>query len=116
MEQHKNLRDVPTGLLLFGHGDGGGGPTDEMFEKIRRCRGMSDTSGLLQTVHLGNTIEDFYDDILERSNGGKDLPSWTGEIYLEFHRGTYTTQAYVKKLMRINEIKLHDLEWLATLV
>lgn len=116
LEQHKNLRDVPTGLLLFGHGDGGGGPTDEMFEKIRRCRGMSDTSGLLPTVHLGNTVEDFYDDILERSNGGKELPSWTGEIYLEFHRGTYTTQAYVKKLMRINEIKLHDLEWLATLV
>lgn len=115
-EQHKNLRDVPTGLLLYGHGDGGGGPTDEMLEKMRRCRGISDTQGLLPTVHVGNTIDDFYDDILERSNGGRSLPSWTGEIYLEFHRGTYTTQANVKKLMRINEIKLHELEWLATLV
>lgn len=114
--QHKNLRDVPTGLLLYGFGDGGGGPTEEMLEKLRRCRGMSNTNAAIPSVHLGNTVEDYYEDVLKRSDQGKTLPTWTGEIYLEFHRGTYTTQADVKKWMRLSEIKIHDLELLATLL
>lgn len=112
--QHKNLRDVPTGLLLYGFGDGGGGPTEEMLEKLRRCRGLSNTSAAIPSVHIGNTVEEFYEDVLEKSDYGKTLPTWTGEIYLEFHRGTYTTQADVKKWMRLCEIKIHDLELLST--
>ncbi|KAJ8143325.1 hypothetical protein OY671_003535 [Metschnikowia pulcherrima] len=115
-QQHKNLRDVPTGLLLYGHGDGGGGPTEEMLEKLRRCRGMANTNAAIPTVHLGNTVEEFYEDVLERSDYGRNLPTWTGEIYLEFHRGTYTTQADVKKWMRLSEIKMHDLEFLGTIL
>lgn len=116
LHQHKNLRDVPTGLLVYGYGDGGGGPTPDMLEKLRRCRGLSNTSGAIPSVHVGNTVEEFYDDILERSDNGKTLPTWTGELYLEFHRGTYTTQADIKKWMRFSEVKLHDLELLATLL
>lgn len=114
--QHKNMRDVPTGLLLYGHGDGGGGPTEDMIEKLRRCRGVSNEQGLLPSVELGVTIDEFYDHILEQSNDGKNLPTWTGEIYLEFHRGTYTVQAQIKKYMRLGEIKLHDLEFIAGLI
>lgn len=114
--QHKNLTDVPTGMLLYGHGDGGGGPTEEMIEKIRRCRGLANKSGLMPNVHIGATVDDFCDDILAKSDQGRDLPTWVGEIYLEFHRGTYTTQANVKKLVRFGEIKLHDLELIAGLV
>lgn len=114
--QHKNLRDVPTGLLLYGYGDGGGGPTEDMLEKLRRCRGISNTSASIPSVSVGNTVEEFYDDVLEKSDHGRTLPTWTGEIYLEFHRGTYTTQADVKKWMRASEIKMHDLELLATLL
>lgn len=114
--QHKNLRDVPVGLLLFGHGDGGGGPTEEMLEKLRRCRGLANTSGLIPTVHLGKTVDDFYEHVLAKSNNGADLPTWLSEMYLEYHRGTYTTQAKVKKFIRTGEIKLHDLELLAGLV
>lgn len=114
--QHKNLRDVPTGLLLYGFGDGGGGPTPEMIEKLRRCRGLSNEVGLLPSVALDVSIEDFYDHLLEKSNNGLTLPTWTGEIYLEFHRGTYTVQAKIKRLMRQGEIKLHDLELVAGLV
>lgn len=113
---HKNLRDVPTGLLVYGYGDGGGGPHEDMLEKLRRCRGLSNTVGAIPTVHVGNTVEEFYDDILERSDDGKNLPTWTGELYLEFHRGTYTTQADIKKWMRLSEVKIHDLELLATLL
>lgn len=116
LTQHKNLRDVPTGLLVYGYGDGGGGPTEDMLEKLRRCRGMSNTVGAIPSVHVGNTVEEFYDDILERSDYGKTLPTWTGELYLEFHRGTYTTQADIKKWMRLLEVKMHDLELLATLL
>lgn len=113
--QHKNLREVPTGMLLYGYGDGGGGPTEEMLEKLRRCRGLANTVGVIPSVNVGNTVEEFYEDVLEKSDYGRTLPTWTGEIYLEFHRGTYTTQADVKKWMRLLEIKLHDLELLATL-
>lgn len=114
--QNKNLRDVPTGLLLYGFGDGGGGPTEEMLEKLRRCRGLSNTTASIPSVHVGNTVEEFYEDVLERSDHGLTLPTWTGEMYLEFHRGTYTTQADIKKWNRLAEIKMHDLELLATLL
>ncbi|KAK6463088.1 glycoside hydrolase [Scheffersomyces coipomensis] len=115
-QQHKNLRDIPTGLLLFGHGDGGGGPTEEMLEKLRRCRGLANQTGsLIPTVHVGKTVDDFYDEVLEKSNNGLDLPTWVGEMYLEYHRGTYTTQARIKRYMRFGEIRLHDLELVATL-
>lgn len=114
--QHKNLRDVPTGLMLYGHGDGGGGPTEEMVEKIRRERGLANKTAAIPTVHLGKTVEDFYDHLLDNSDQGSSLPTWRGEIYLEFHRGTYTTQADVKKWVRLLEVKVHDLEWVATMV
>lgn len=114
--QHKNMRDVPTGMLLYGKGDGGGGPTEDMLEKLRRCRGIANTSGLMPTLQLGVTPDDFFDHILEKSDQGDSLPSWVGEIYLEFHRGTYTTQADIKKYMRQGEVKLHDLEWISTLL
>lgn len=114
--QHKNLRDVHTGLLLYGKGDGGGGPTEEMLEKLRRCRGISNEQGLLPKVQLGQTVGDFYENLLEGSDNGRKLPTWTSEMYLEFHRGTYTTQALVKRYMRKNEIKLRELEFLATLI
>lgn len=116
LTQHKNPSDVPAGLLLYGHGDGGGGPTEEMLEKLRRTRGLANTTGAIPAVHVGNTIDDFYEHILDHSNQGVDLPTWVGEIYLEFHRGTYTTQALTKKLVRFGEVKLHDLELIAGLL
>lgn len=114
--QHQNLRDVPTGLMLYGKGDGGGGPTEEMLEKIRRERGFANNTNAIPTVDLGKTVEDFYDEVLEKSEGGSKLPTWRGEMYLEFHRGTYTSQADIKKWVRFLELKMHDLEWIATLL
>ncbi|CEP61376.1 alpha-mannosidase LALA0_S03e01486g [Lachancea lanzarotensis] len=112
---NKNSEVYGSGLLLYGKGDGGGGPTSEMIEKMRRIRSISNRNGnVIPKLHVGSTINEFYNDILKKTNNGEDLPSWFGELYFEFHRGTYTTQAQVKRLMRASEIKLHDLEWLAT--
>lgn len=114
ISQHKNLDTEQHGLLLFGHGDGGGGPTAEMLEKLRRCRGLADQVGELPRVDVGRTVDDFYDVILQNTNQGSSLVSWVGELYLEYHRGTYTTQAYIKESNRRAEVLMHDAELLAT--
>ncbi|SCV05368.1 LANO_0H05952g1_1 [Lachancea nothofagi CBS 11611] len=112
---NKNSAVYQSGLMLYGKGDGGGGPTAEMLEKMRRIRSMNNRNGnIIPKLHVGSTINDFYNDILKKTNDGQNLPSWLGELYFEFHRGTYTTQAQLKRLMRLCEVKIHDLEWLAT--
>lgn len=113
--QNKNNETYGSGILLYGIGDGGGGPTREMLEKMRRIRSMSNRNGnIIPKLQVGNTVDDFYEDILKNTDNGNDLPTWCGELYFEFHRGTYTTQSLVKKLMRSSEVKIHDVEWLAT--
>lgn len=116
IEQHKNLDTSQDGLMLFGYGDGGGGPTAEMLEKLRRCRGIANESELLPGSVSGSsyTPEAFFDNVVEKSNNGKSLPSWKGELYLEYHRGTYTTQAAIKRGNRKSEILMRDLELFAT--
>jgi alpha-mannosidase len=113
--QHKSMDQDETSLLVFGKGDGGGGPTWEQLEKLRRCRGMSDTVGLLPRVHMGNSVEDFFDSLEKRISEGLDLVTWYGELYFELHRGTYTTQANNKRNNRKSEIMLRDIELLASL-
>ncbi len=51
---------------------------------------------------------------LERDSGDK-LPTWDGELYLELHRGTYTTQSRNKRANRRSEFLLHDAEFVASL-
>jgi alpha-mannosidase len=94
-------------LLVFGHGDGGGGPTPEMLETLRRT---TDLQGVPRTRLV--TAEEFFD-ALEQD--APDLPVVVGELYLEFHRGTYTTQAAVKRANRRCEAALHDAELFAAL-
>lgn len=88
--QHKSMDQDETSLLVFGKGDGGGGPTWQMIEKLRRLRGMSDTTGLLPRVHMGDSVDDFFDRLEGRVSEGLDLVTWYGELYFELHRGTYT--------------------------
>ncbi|TLS26507.1 hypothetical protein PpBr36_05302 [Pyricularia pennisetigena] len=110
--QHKSMNQDETSLLIFGHGDGGGGPTWEQLEKLRRCRGISDKVGLLPRIHLGNTVDDFFDKL---QNKADSFVTWYGELYFELHRGTYTTQANNKLNNRKSETVLRDLEFLATI-
>ncbi len=101
-ETHSNL------MTAFGYGDGGGGPTREMLENIRE---MGECPGLPRTQH-GRAI-DFFEE-LDRAAAEK-LPTWNGELYLEYHRGTYTTHGRNKRANRKSEFMLHDAEWIATL-
>src|SRR3954463_1537607 len=91
-------------LLVFGHGDGGGGPTRPMLERLRRAR---DLRGLPRTQI--RHPEAFFDR-LEASP--RDLRTLVGELYFEYHRGTYTTQAQLKRGNRRCEAALHDAELL----
>jgi alpha-mannosidase len=115
VSQHKSMDQDNTSLLVFGKGDGGGGPTFEHLEKLRRCRGISDTVGLLPRLKMGNSVEDFFDQLEKKAADGTQFVTWYGELYFELHRGTYTTQANNKRNNRRAEILLHDIEYLAAL-
>lgn len=109
--QHKTLRVDNTSLLVYGKGDGGGGPTWQHLEKLRRIAGISNTIGAIPKLKLGLSVDDFFDRLAPKAN---ELPTWYGELYFELHRGTYTTQANNKYYNRKAEILLRDLEQLAT--
>lgn len=112
--QHKSMDQDPTSLLVFGKGDGGGGPTWEMLEKLRRCRGLSDKVGRLPKVKMGNSVDDFFAKLERKAEQGTQFVTWYGELYFELHRGTYTTQANNKRNNRKAEVMMHDVEYLAT--
>lgn len=92
-------------LILFGYGDGGGGPTKRMIESLRRAK---DIAGVPKTK-IG-TVEGFFDKLEENY---QDRTTMVGELYLEYHRGTYTTQAATKKGNRKSEFNLHNAEFLS---
>lgn len=94
-------------LLVFGYGDGGGGPTRAMLETLRRVR---DLEGVPRTT-IGTPTELF--DRLDAERG--ERPVVLGELYLEYHRGTYTSQARTKRGNRRSELALHDAEFLSVL-
>src|SRR4051812_4208599 len=94
-------------LLPFGWGDGGGGPTADMIETIAR---VGDLQGVPRTEMTDP--EAFFGTLAEEA---EDWPEVVGELYLEYHRGTYTTQARTKRASRRAEAILHDAEVLAAL-
>ncbi|PWN26260.1 hypothetical protein BDZ90DRAFT_280786 [Jaminaea rosea] len=111
---NKNLGVQPKALLLFGFGDGGGGPTAPMLESFRRARAIHN-AGFTEMPKLAHkTAGSFFDNILEATELGERLPTWQGEIYLEFHRGVQTSHGSIKKWNRKLEILLHNVEWVAT--
>ena len=68
-----------------------------MIENLRRCRAVANKSGEIPKVHSGASVGEFYADVLKKTDGGKTLPSWKGELYLELHRGTYTSHGSIKR-------------------
>jgi len=93
-----------TSLVPFGFGDGGGGPSREMLERARRTRSLEGSP----TVRV-ESPDEFFAAAREEY---PDAPVWTGELYLELHRGTLTSQHRMKAGNRRSEHLLREAELL----
>lgn len=89
-------------IHCFGYGDGGGGATRQMVEMIRR---FDDAPGVPR-CYFGRA-DDFFDRLDTKRNA---FPVWRGELYLENHRGTLTSQAWLKRANRKCETLLRNAE------
>jgi alpha-mannosidase len=94
-------------LLAYGYGDGGGGPTREMLEKIPV---LTDAPGLPKLV-LGSPVDTYK----KMEKVATRLPEWRGELYLQYHRGSLTSRGRIKRLHRKAENTLNLLEKVLTL-
>ncbi|MEV8005954.1 glycoside hydrolase family 38 C-terminal domain-containing protein [Streptomyces parvus] len=106
----KNFADkgrATRSLVPFGWGDGGGGPTREMLERARRLRDLEGSPRVTveKPAAFFTAAEEEY---------GERAPVWSGELYLELHRATYTTQAKTKQGNRRSEHLLREAELWAT--
>jgi len=100
--------EYPEVLFPYGFGDGGGGVTEEQLEMFRHAEGQFPG---LPAVRTG-TAEQFFQDIAPAAS---TLPVWDGELYVETHRGTYTTQSSMKRANRRCELLLREAEIWGTL-
>lgn len=105
--QQKEVNDEL--LLAFGWGDGGGGPTKDMIESAEAMKNLPG----LPRVQM-DKAEPYFERLRDRVKD-KTLPVWDGELYLEYHRGTYTSQAALKQANRKAEFTYHNAEWLSVL-
>lgn len=94
-------------LQMFGYGDGGSGATEEMVELMHRFEKLS---VMPETEHT--TGSDF---LKKNFDGNEKLAVWDGELYLEMHRGTFTTKSKLKSYNRKLEFMLRDAELLGVL-
>ena len=110
LKHYSNFKDkerASESCMLFGFGDGGGGPTEEMLERLRRMRdipGLPDVAIREPQEFFARCEKDIVDPMV-----------WSGELYFELHRGTYTTQAANKRDNRRSEEILHDVEFLGAM-
>ncbi len=99
-------KETGEGLLIYGCGDGGGGPGEGHVKIAKRSKNLY---GLPRT-EMGSAVS-FFDRLAKASN----LPEYKDELYLEKHQGTLTSQSDNKKYNRYAERELHNAEWLSAL-
>ena len=95
-------------LILYGLGDHGGGPNREILDRVRRQQKLP-----IAPDFIHSRAGDFLKNI--RKDLGKNIPVWKDELYLEYHRGTFTTQAETKKNNRLSESLMADTEKAASI-
>ncbi len=104
--QRYQQKELNTQVLMsYGYGDGGGGPTKEMLEVQRRLQHA--IPGCPATKQ--STAKEFFHK-LEEELKGKEVPLWHGELYLEYHRATYTSMARNKRYNRRSEFEILNTE------
>ncbi|KAJ8248736.1 hypothetical protein GJAV_G00227180 [Gymnothorax javanicus] len=102
LKNNKDKGRANHSAALFGFGDGGGGPTQLMLDRLSR---VQDTDGLPR-VQMSTPDKLFS----ELQSDSSLLCTWSGELFLELHNGTYTTEAQIKLGNRQCETLLHDVE------
>ncbi|MBQ8803084.1 MAG: alpha-mannosidase [Tyzzerella sp.] len=98
-------------LISYGFGDGGGGVNRDMLEYRRAMDKLPGLPNVKQT-RAGDFFQKMHSNV---DNTDRYVHTWDGELYLEYHRGTYTTQGYNKKMNRYLENKLAQIEWLSSM-
>ena len=109
-ENWEAYQDKETGgqtLNMYGYGDGGSGCTEEMLEMIRRF----DKVSVMPKIEVTGGDAFLHKNLKDNTN----LATWDGELYLEMHRGTFTTKSNLKKANRTLEFKLRETELRAAL-
>ena len=110
-ENYKDKAINTDMLICYGYGDGGGGPTRDMVKSIESIKQIPG----LPVVKTG-FVQDYLDKLnITIREKGEGVAVWDGELYFELHRGTYTSQARIKKSNRQLELKYRDAEILCTL-
>lgn len=110
-DAYRNKELTDEMLISYGYGDGGGGVNRDMLELRRRIDKMPG----LPTLETGKA-SDYFEGLQEKvANTDEYVHTWDGELYLEYHRGTYTSQAYNKKMNRFLENYYRKVEWLTVL-
>ena len=108
-KSYKNKDYTDELLLSYGYGDGGGGVTRDMLEMVDKLDRIPSNPRLVTGY-----AKDFFDKLKDNLSE-KELNRWVGELYLEFHRGTYTSQARTKRANRKLEYALRNNEILSLL-
>lgn len=98
-------------LISYGHGDGGGGVNREMLEFRRRLDRVPGVPNV-KTTKAGDYFEKLKQTFAETN---QYVHTWDGELYLEYHRGTYTSHAYNKLMNRRMELLYRKAEWLTAM-
>ena len=101
-KRYKNKYEVPFLLYAYGYGDGGGGVTWEMVETMKHMNKVPYVPKLVK-----GTEEEYLSELQACRD---DMPTWKGELYVEAHRGTYTTNLKMKKYMADAESVLRSAE------
>lgn len=106
-QKYKEKQVSDIALMSFGIGDGGGGPGEYHINMVKRCENLR----YIPNVKMSSS-ESFFDKLKKDVS---NYPEYKGELYLEKHQGTYTTQGKVKKNNRECERLLHFAEWICTM-
>jgi alpha-mannosidase len=106
----KNIPDKPEMMHLYGVGDHGGGPTRVMLDNADRLRAPHAVFPKLEF----SFARDFFAD-MEKKLPSMQVPTWDGELYFQYHRGVFTTQAETKSRIRRSEENVLNAEKFASL-
>jgi alpha-mannosidase len=104
------LEDSPEMMHLYGVGDHGGGPSRAMLDNAKQLTG----SNVVYPKFELSTAAAFFED-LNKKLPGMNVPTWDDELYFQYHRGVFTTQAETKRRIRHSEEQILNAEKFASI-